>query len=83
MRKNQTFPLFGVGFAVYGTCLGRDYREGKHENFGDTCNKAIRCGCLVFDVEVDDGDPARCGTLSVAGGLKAPGGGHRRLPKFG
>ena len=36
-KKKQTFPLFGVGFAVYGTCLGRDCREGKRENFGDTC----------------------------------------------
>ena len=32
MQLRQTFPLFGGGFAVYGTCLGRDYREGKHEN---------------------------------------------------
>ena len=37
----------------------------------------------MFDVEVDDGDLARCGTPSVAGGLKAPKGGHRRLPNFG
>ena len=32
-------------------------------------------GVLVFDVEVDDINPARCGTPSVAGGLKTPGGG--------
>ena len=53
MRKNQTFPLFGGGFAVYGTCLGRDYREGKHENLMRHLQQGVRWWCLVFDVGVE------------------------------
>ena len=28
MRKNQSFPLFGVGSAVYGDLPGRDLERG-------------------------------------------------------
>ena len=35
-KKTQK-AIFLSRAPVYGTCLGRDYREGKHENLGDTC----------------------------------------------
>ena len=86
MQKNQTFPLFGVGFAVYGTCLGRDYREGKHEILMRHLQQGLRCWCLVFDVAVDDGGLARPATPSVGGGsyfIEDPRGGTAAHPPFG
>ena len=46
MWKNQTFPLFGGGFAVYGTLLGREYREGNKkisESLATRCSMLVSC----------------------------------------
>ena len=73
--KKPNFSAFWRRVCGVRDVPGEGFREGKHENIGDTCGSAIRCWCLVFDVAVDDGSLARRAPPTVGGGLKTPGGG--------
>ena len=75
-KKTQK-AIFLSRAPVYGTCLGRDYREGKHEILMRHLQQGLWCWCLVFDVAVLANLSRTLGTPSVGGGieLKTPGGG--------
>ena len=73
-KKTQK-AIFLSRAPVYGTCLGRDYREGKHENLMRHLQQGVRCWCLVFDVGVVACCLARRAPPSVGGGLNSPRGG--------
>ena len=62
---------------------GEGFREGKHENLINTCDKVFDDGVSCLMSKIMGVDLARPAPPSVGGGLKAPKGGHRRLPHFG
>ena len=76
-RKKQTFPLFGAGFAVPGGPWGERKRE-RGTNFGRRISKKH------FEIipKMPSSSPARRCPPRWGGGLKAPKGGHRRLPNL-
>ena len=85
MRKNQTFPLFGVGFAVVPRLLGKGKDRGKN-----TSDRIARTNCSkeCRDWPAVIGQPSwksvwhAVGTPSVAGGLNSPQGGATAASPF-
>ena len=74
MRKKQIFPLFSVGFAVVPKLLGKGKDRGKNTS-GRIARKNVEIGQLRLDRASWSTVQHAVGTPSVAGGLKAPGGG--------
>ena len=53
-EKTKLFRFLVVGLRCTGRAWGGIIGRGNMKISRDTCNKTIRCWCLVFDVEVDD-----------------------------
>ena len=79
MAQNQLLTLFLDGAAVVPELLGRDNREGS-KSLDKILSLALRVGFQEFDDRDHGYDSARFAPPSVGGGLKAPKGGHRRIP---
>ena len=85
MRKNQTFPLFGVGFAVVPRLLGKGKDRGKNTSdriARTNCSKECRDWPAVIRQSQLGLSLARrwhtCGGQRI---IESPqGGGHRRPP---
>ena len=86
MRKNQTFPLFGVGFAVVPSLLGKGKDRGKNTSdriARTNCSKECRDWPAVIVQSQLEMNSARCWHTFGGRRIEGPRGGHRRLPKFG
>ena len=82
MRKRQTFPLFGVGFAVVPRLLGKGKDRGKNTSdriARTNCSKECRDWPAVIGQSQLEINLAR--RWHTFGGRRTPPGGcHRRLP---
>ena len=75
MRNKQTFPLYGVGFAVYGDLPGRDLERG----IKTSRLRVIRLSILSEALDMlKVGSATPCTTYGGAAELKSPRGEHRR-----
>ena len=75
IRKKQTFPLFGAGFAVPGGPWGERKRE-RGTNFGRRISKKN----FKIIPKMPSQSPARRCPPRWGGGLKTPQGGEHRRP---
>ena len=83
MRKNQTFPLFGVGFAVVPRLLGKGKDRGKNTSdriARTNCSKECRDWPAVIGQSQLEMSPARCWHTFGGRRIETPRGGHRRPP---
>ena len=86
MRKNQTFPLFGVGFAVVPRLLGKGKDRGKNTSdriARTNCSKECRDWPAVIGQSQLEMNPARCWHTFGGRRIEIPGGEHRRPPTLG
>ena len=86
MRKNQTFPLFGVGFAVVPRLLGKGKDRGKNTSdriARTNCSKECRDWPAVIGQSQLEINLARRWHTFGGRRIEGPRGGHRRLPKLG
>ena len=87
MRKNQTFPLFGLGFAVVPRLLGKGKDRGKNTSgriARTNCAKECRDWPAVIGQSQLEMSPAR--RWHTFGGRRIanpPGGDHRRPTPLG
>ncbi len=83
MRKNQTFPLFGVGFAVVPRLLGKGKDRGKNTSdriARTNCSKECRDWPAVIGQSQLEMNSARCWHTFGGRRIETPRGGHRRPP---
>ena len=85
MRKNQTFPLFGVGFAVVPRLLGKGKDRGKNTSdriARTNCSKECRDWPAVIGQSQLEINLARCWHTFGGRRIEDPQGGHRRPPSL-
>ena len=83
MRKNQTFPLFGVGFAVVPRLLGKGKDRGKNTSdriARTNCSKECRDWPAVIGQSQLEMSLARCWHTFGGRRIETPRGDHRRPP---